>query len=136
MGRQLFCFPLASTMSKVLLSILLAATAAPLLAQTCPERNLGVALGAGDEAVYTHAIGFAFPFAGTTYTDVHVCTNGFLFLSNGGVPTPGGSDYTATQAEFANGSPRICALWCDLNLIAANGAQIYANNTASTCTIT
>ncbi|MEO6596950.1 MAG: hypothetical protein ABIP94_19565, partial [Planctomycetota bacterium] len=96
---------------------------------------LGSALGAGDEAVFSAPIGFAFPFAGTTYTDAHICTNGFLFLSNGG-PTPGPSDYTATQAELASGPPRICALWCDLNIVAANGAQVYIDSTPARCTIT
>lgn len=105
-------------------------------AQNCPERNLGIALGGGDEAVFTQPIGFALPFAGTTYTDAHISTNGFLYLSNGGVPAPGAADYTPTPAELSSGSPRICALWNDLNVVTANGASIWIDSTPSRCTIT
>lgn len=110
---------------------------AALPAQICPERNLGVALGGGDEVVFPiQPIGFALPFGGTSYTDVHVSTNGFCYLSNGGVPAPGAPDYTPTPAELASGPPRICALWNDLNVVAANGAAVWIDSTPSRCTIT
>ncbi|MCB9879354.1 MAG: hypothetical protein H6835_17300 [Planctomycetes bacterium] len=105
-------------------------------AQICPERNLGAPVGGGDEAVFAASIGFAFPFAGATYTDLHICTNGYLQLSNGGVPAPSASDYTPTQAELQSGSPRICAMWCDLNVVAANGGQIYVDNQPGRCVVT
>ncbi|HEX5053605.1 MAG TPA: hypothetical protein VFZ65_17635 [Planctomycetota bacterium] len=124
-------------MTRTLLPALLAVCTASLIAQSCPDRTLGNALGSGDEVVFPiQAIGFAFPFAGMSYTDVHVCTNGYLTLSNAGVPAPGGSDYTATQADLAGGPPRICALWCDLNVVGANGSQVYINSSPSKCTIT
>ena len=121
-----------------LLSLSLLVVLAPAVsAQMCPERSLGTPLGGGDEAIYGPApIGFAFPFGGTTYTDVHICTNGFFFLSNGGTPAPGGSDYTPTVNELVTGSPRICALWNDLNLTAANNGSIWIDSSPSRCTIT
>ncbi len=124
-------------MHRVLTSVLFAAIASPLLAQICPERNLGVVVGNGDDVMLTiQPIGFAFPFAGTTYTDVHICTNGFFHLSNAGTPAPGGGDGTSTAAELASGSPRICPKWSDDNLLAANGANVYINSSPAKCTIT
>ncbi|HEU4418034.1 MAG TPA: hypothetical protein VFT55_03795 [Planctomycetota bacterium] len=121
-------------------SILLPVTlvlAATLSAQNCPERNLGINLGVGDDTVFAmQAIGFAFPFAGTTYSNVHICANGYVTLSNGGVPAPGVGDYSATAVELASGPPRIAALWHDLNLTAANGAGAYINSSPTKCTIT
>ncbi|HEX5051878.1 MAG TPA: hypothetical protein VFZ65_08915 [Planctomycetota bacterium] len=81
-------------------------------------------------------IGFVFPFAGTTYTDVHVCTNGYVYVSNAGVPAPGAADFTPTTAEFVSGSPRFAPIWEDLNILAANNGQVYINSTAAKCTIT
>lgn len=111
--------------------------AATLTAQVCPERTLGTLLGTGDDTVFAiHSIGFTFPFAGATYTDVHVCANGYLFLSNGGTPAPAAGDYSPTPAELAAQSPRICVLWNDLNLAPANNAGAYIDATPSRCTIT
>ena len=121
-------------------SILLPVTfvlAAALSAQNCPERTLGTNIGAGDDVMSAmQTIGFAFPFAGTTYSNVHVCTNGYVTLSNGGVPVPGAADYSATTLELSSGPPRICALWHDLNIVAANGAAMYINSSPTKCTIT
>jgi hypothetical protein len=117
------------------LGIALAVTGSVLLAQNCPERTLGTALGAGDDVMFgIQPIGFAFPFGGTTYTDVHVCTNGFVNLSNAGAPAPGAADYTATAAELASGSPRIAPLWTDL-LMPATGS-CYVRSTPTQCTVT
>ncbi|MFY9346095.1 MAG: hypothetical protein WAT39_26630, partial [Planctomycetota bacterium] len=118
------------------LGVLLALSTA-LLAQNCPERNLGIALGSGDDVMFPiQPIGFTFPFAGATYTDVHVCTNGFVNLSNAGLPAPGAADYTATAAELVGGSPRICALWTDLFMVAASGGACHINSSATRCSIT
>jgi hypothetical protein len=115
------------------------AIAAALPAQICPERNLGTALGTGDDVMFAmQPIGFTFPFAGATYTDVHVNCNGYFFLSNGGVPTvpAGNGDYSSTPAELVAGGPRVCALWNDLNIAPANNAAVYLDSTSSRCTIT
>lgn len=114
-----------------------ALTASMLWAQNCPERNLGLALGSGDDVMFgAQPIGFAFPFAGTTFTDIHVCTNGYVHLSNGGVPAPGVADYTATAAELASGSPRIAPMWTDLFMQAATGGVCYINSAPGQCTVT
>ncbi|MBL8755980.1 MAG: hypothetical protein JNK15_21980 [Planctomycetes bacterium] len=106
-------------------------------AQGCPDRTFGTFLGVGDDTVFTiQPIGFAFPFAGATYTDVHVCANGYLFLSNGGVPAPAAGDFSSTPLELTTQAPRIAVLWNDMNHLAANNAGIYVNATAAKCTIT
>jgi hypothetical protein len=122
---------------KPLLSMLVPLFAATLSAQICPQRSLGTNLGVGDDTMFgIQSIGFAFPFAGTTYTDVHICANGYVFLSNGGTPAPAAGDYSPTPAEMASQSPRICVLWCDHNHTAANNAGVYLDANASQCTIT
>lgn len=118
----------------VSLSLSLAAIAA---AQNCPSNTLGTSLGVGDDTLFPiQPIGFAFPFAGTTYTNVHVSTNGFVYLSNTGVPAPGAADASPTVAEFVAGSPRIAAFWNDLNILAGNGAGVFLTSSAAGCTIT
>ena len=95
----------------------------------CAEGNFGAAVGTGDDIVLgVQSLGFAFPFNGTTFTDVHITTNGFVYLSNGGVPAPGGAlCCTGTTAQLVAGSPKICAYWSDLNIIAANGSAVKYN---------
>ncbi|MFK7741383.1 MAG: hypothetical protein AB8H80_13790 [Planctomycetota bacterium] len=106
-----------------------------LLAQDCA--NLGTILGQGDETVFAiESIGFAFPLDGVTYTDVHVTTNGHFYLSNGGTPAPGGSDFTATPAELATESPRIAPLWNDFDLVNPDSNVWIDNTSGTTCTIT
>ncbi|HEX6810078.1 MAG TPA: hypothetical protein VF384_00520 [Planctomycetota bacterium] len=123
-------------MKSLLLSVTLTLAAA-ITAQTCPDRVLGTAVGAGDDFnAPIQAIGFPFPFAGATYSNVHICTNGYMTLSNGGVPAPPVADFSASAAELASGPPRICPLWHDLNVVAANGGQLYINSTPAKCTIT
>lgn len=113
-------------MQKLIVTAMLAACPT-LVAQDCS--NLGTSLGVGDEVVFAiQPIGFAFPLGATTYTDVHVCTNGYMFLSNAGLPAPGVSDYTATSAEFVADAPRIAALWTDLNIDATVGGEVFIDN--------
>lgn len=120
-----------------LTSALALTLASSLAAQNCIDRNYGTAIGLGDDTMFAiQPIGFAFPLNGTTYTDVHVCTNGYVFLSNAGVPLPGAADYSATTAELASGSPRLAPFWTDLDVRASNGGQCYVNATASMCTVT
>ena len=74
----------------------------------CYEPLIGTSIGTGDDIVLaSQAIGFAFPFAGTTYTDLHPATNGFVYLSNAGVPAPGAALCCAgTTAQLVLGSHR------------------------------
>lgn len=124
-------------MRRITFPLALAVTASFSLAQSCPDRTFGSALGTGDDTVFgIQPIGFSFPFAGTNYQDVHVCTNGYVCLSNAGVPAPGAADFSATTAEFVAGAPRIAPLWTDFNVLPAAGGQVYINSTATKCTIT
>ena len=117
-----------------------AALAAPLAAQNCLAGDFGVSLGYGTaDTVYAiRPIGFAFPFAGATYTDIHVTDHGFVQLSNGGVPAPltSGSTalYTPTLANFQTGGPKIAPLYSDITL--AGGGECWLKSTATQCTVT
>jgi hypothetical protein len=122
---------------KLLLSLLAVCIGATnVLAQDCT--SFGTSLGDGDEVVFAiQPIGFAFPLGGMTYTDVHISTNGFAYLSNAGIPAPGLADYTATSAELASGPPRVAPMWNDLVITAALGGDVSIDNTSGTvCTIT
>lgn len=124
---------------RLFLPLLALLPAGLLPAQNCPDRVLGTFLGIGDDTMFAmQPIGFAFPFAGTTWTDVHICANGYFFFSNGNVPpAPTTGDYSSSPGELVGQSPRIAALWCDLNLTAANGAGAWIDNLSGTkCTIT
>lgn len=124
-------------MQRALSSLLSLSLLSALAAQNCPDPVTGNVLGVGDEVMFPiQSIGFTFPFAGATYTDIHVSTNGFVTLSNGGTPAPGGSDYTATTAEFSTGAPRIAPLWNDLDIRADNNGQVLIANTPTKCTVT
>lgn len=95
---------------------------APAWAQ-CHEPQTGSVLGVGDDIVLPmQALGFAFPFAGATYTDVHVTTNGFVHLSNGGVPQHSGALCCQGSASLlVAGSPKICPWWSDLDVVPGTG---------------
>jgi hypothetical protein len=98
------------------------------LAAQCFEPSFGAPIGTpatlvGDVVFAMRPIGFAFPLDGASYTDVHVCDKGYVWLSNGGVPAPGYADFSATAQEFAAQGPRIAALWADVQALALNGAH-------------
>lgn len=107
----------------------------------CFDTAYGTPLGVqsqmfGDFELPIQSIGFAFPIGATTYTDVVICDKGYVWLSNAGLPASGGVDYTPSAAELASGSPRICALWTDIQVQGSNNGQIYIKSTPSACTIT
>ncbi|MBW2523773.1 MAG: hypothetical protein JRI23_06340 [Deltaproteobacteria bacterium] len=67
-------------------------------------------LSLSDDASHKLALGFAFPFFGTSYAEVHVNSDGNLtFVS--------ADDATAARDKqrFLTGAPRIAALYADLN---------------------
>ncbi len=125
-------------MKKFLTTLVLGVACSTAAAQSCFETNFGTPIGGGDDTVLPiQSIGFAFPFAGSTYTDIHISTNGFFYLSNAGVPAPGGANCcTGTTALLVSGSPKICPFWTDLNVIVANGANVHVNSSAAACVIT
>ncbi|MEO6597817.1 MAG: hypothetical protein ABIP94_23980 [Planctomycetota bacterium] len=124
-------------MNRTFFALALASLASPAMAQNCFLGNLGVSLGAGPDVVFgIRSIGFAFPLAGTTYADIHVCDKGYVYLSNASVPAPGFADFTPTAAELASGPPRICALWSDIQVLTGNNGECFLDSTPVRCTIT
>lgn len=82
-------------------------------------------------------LGFAFPFGGTTYTDVHVSTNGLVYLSNAGTPTPGSSGCcTGVVATMVAGAPMIAPFWNDHVTDPAVGGEVMFNAVPGRAVIT
>ena len=126
-----------------MLRCLLAATlscASSLLAQNCFNGDFGTLLGQAtvDTVFPMQPIGFAFPFGGTTYSDIHVNDHGFVELSNAGVPTPLTSGsvalYTPVVSNFATGAPKIAPLYCDMEC--TGGGEVWIRSSASECVVT
>src|SRR5436190_1763787 len=123
------------TMRKLLFSMSLAAFAASASAQ-CFDQAYGTSLGSGGDMMFPmQPIGFAFPFCGTTYTDIHITTKGYVHLSNAGVPAnPGYADITADPLDLVAGAPLITALWSDIQCNAPG--EVFTKSTPSAFTIT
>jgi len=92
----------------------------------CFDTNLGTNLGLSDDSFSgILPLGFSFTYGGVTYTDVQVCSNGYLVM---GIGAPGAADYMPTVAELTgNPQPRICPMWMDFNPTIAGSGQVYAN---------
>lgn len=129
------------TSSSALAVLLLAAAAPFAAAQNCfSGPPPGVALGNGSDIVLPmQAIGFAFPLAGSTFTDIHISDHGIVFLSNGGVPAPPESFdpllYSPAGANLVAGSPMVAALWSDI-VAGGASAQIWLDAGPTRCTVT
>ncbi|MGE3171492.1 MAG: hypothetical protein AB7O97_02625 [Planctomycetota bacterium] len=106
------------------LTALAASVAATLPAQNCFDFNLGTDLNLTDDGVASALpLGFSFTYGGVAYTDICVCSNGYLWLG----PTSSGGDFSPTEAELLSGAPRICPLWTDMNPAAAGSGHVYYN---------
>ncbi|MFN9332170.1 MAG: hypothetical protein ACK6D1_06160 [Planctomycetota bacterium] len=125
---------------RILATVLSLLLAGPAAAQQCFTGDFGtrLALNTVDTVYPIQPIGFAFPFAGATYTNIHVNDHGFVQLSNNGTPAPltSGSAalYTPTVANFVAGGPKIAPLYCDMEL--TGGGECFIKSTATTCTVT
>ena len=83
------------------------------------DSNVGVNMGAG----------FLFPFYGNTFTNLRVCSNGFLSFTYTGAP------YNNLSLPHASGPENLLAvLWDDLNL-SAGGSVYYQQVDANTFVI-
>lgn len=90
-------------------SLLLAQAASP----PCYEPNLGTVVGTGDDVVFAaNALGFAFPYNNTTYTDIQISTNGFVYLGNTGQTNS--RCCSGTGALLVTMQASIAAFWTDL----------------------
>ena len=111
---------------RTMFASLAATLAVALPAQGCFDTALGTDLMLGDDdTAQGLALGFTFNFGGVAYTDICVCSNGYIWL---GPTSLAGGDYTPTEAELLNGAPRICPLWTDFNPSAAGGGHVYFDN--------
>lgn len=121
-----------------LLALAVAATALSSLAfAQCPMPTGGTITITQDSISGPMTIGFAFPFAGQTYTDCHISDHGMVFLSNAGTPAPPTPAaplvYTPAASSLVLNSPVICPIWGD-SIPGAIG-QFFIDPQATTCTI-
>ncbi len=77
-----------------------------------------------DDASWSYALPFAFPYYGSSYSSVNVCSNGFL-------------DFASTSADYTNSteglsySARIAPLWDDLRTDQGGGYDVYVDQVGS-----
>jgi hypothetical protein len=87
----------------------------------------GTAGPTGDDTSLTANVGFAFPFYGSTYTQMQIGSNGYL-----AIPGQNANAYTNTSlpnAAAPNGI--VCGYWTDLNPGAAGSGQIRYQTTGT-----
>jgi hypothetical protein len=108
---------------KVTASLLALGVAATVSAQSpCFDLALGTNLALTDDSNSAALpLGFSFTYNGVTYTDICVCSNGYIWLG----PVAGAADFSPTEAELLAQAPRICPMWTDLNPSAAGSGQVY-----------
>lgn len=97
----------------------------------CVVTSLGTQLTLADDAFSAALpLGFSFDYGGVTYTDVQVCSNGYVVF---GTVVPAAADYTPTVTELlGDPDPRVCPIWRDLNPSATGSGQVYYSAVAST----
>src|SRR5262245_16385721 len=113
-----------------LLAAALAASAA-LAPSPCFEPSLGTDLNLGDDtSAQGLSLGFPFTYAGVAYSQICVCSNGFVVLG----PTNTNNDYTPTEAELVSGPPRVCPLWNDMSPSVAGSGHVWFNTFPASAT--
>jgi hypothetical protein len=128
-------------MNKLLGSLALSLVTPALIGQcnlTAPAAS--TSFGAGDDFVASAGagidMGFLFPFAGGAFQFIHPCSNGYAWFSDG-TPVLNTADFSASIAEFDAQDPRVAPFWTDLNLDAANTADLLVDTSvANKCTVT
>jgi hypothetical protein len=123
-------------MPRLLLRLLTTAGAAaacvsPAISQCSQFANPtpGMDLQMTDESVAQVALPFGFPFHGTTYSAISICSDGFIWLGQNGT-----SDYDPQDTTLLADGPRICPLWWDLDPGASGQVTFAADATqASIC---
>jgi hypothetical protein len=107
--------------------ITMLALCAPALAQIpCFDTTFGANLNLIDESFSAPLpLGFTFTYGGTPYTDVQVCSNGYVVFGTGSPLNP---DYSPTALELCNNAiSRVCLMWMDFNPGAAGSGGVHAN---------
>lgn len=92
----------------------------------CYVANLGTQLTLTDDSFSgVLPLGFTFNYGGVAYTDVQVCSNGFIVFGAG---APGSPDFSPTVNELLNNpEARVCPIWRDLNPAATGSGQVWYN---------
>ncbi|GAB4138204.1 MAG: hypothetical protein Fur0037_03800 [Planctomycetota bacterium] len=113
--------------SRHILSAALLSAAA--FAQTpCWETAFGFNLGLGDDQYSSpQQLGFQFTYAGVPYTDVLICSNGYIWFGPT-APNGLGPDYSPTEAELLTQGPRLAPLWNDFNPAAVGSGNVWFNS--------
>lgn len=103
------------------------------LAEQYAEDDLGSSLFAAtgtdmnwnaDDSSWQYALPFAFPYYGQVYSQVWVCSNGFIdFTSNS-------SDWSNSESEFAN-AVRIAPMWDDIRTNCGGSGDIYIDESVA-----
>ncbi|MFO1053214.1 MAG: hypothetical protein U1F36_13460 [Planctomycetota bacterium] len=79
---------------------------------SCFDSNIGAALGQGDDTLsINNALGFSFPYCGTSTTAIDICSNGFVWLQTGSTTS---TDFSESTSELVTLQDRIAAWWDDL----------------------
>lgn len=133
---------LIATQTSALTATLISAGAMGLLASSAASQACfaapGAAIGIAQDSISSpQPIGFAFPFAGTTYSDISISDHGICFLSNAGVPAAPTATplvYSPQAVELANNGPVIAPFWTDT--IPGSIGDVYLDGTASEFVIT
>ena len=128
----------SATMTKISNSLAIVVLSASAFAQGCYDPNIGSSIGITQDSISTpQPIGFAFPFAGATYTDISISDHGIAFLSNAGVPAAPNPAapfvYTPDPAGLVVNGPVLSPFWSDT--IPGTG-DIFINSTATELTVT
>ncbi|MEQ1630874.1 MAG: hypothetical protein ABL997_00780, partial [Planctomycetota bacterium] len=110
----------------MLTTIVAATVAATVTAQApCFDLPVGTDLNLIDDSVSPALnLGFTFTYGGVAYTQIRVCSNGYVWLGAANAV----ADWTPTQAELLAGGPRICPMWMDFNPAAAGSGHVYFDN--------
>ncbi|MEQ1630875.1 MAG: hypothetical protein ABL997_00785 [Planctomycetota bacterium] len=107
-------------------SLIAMGVAASLSAQSpCFDLALGTDLALADDSTSAaQNLGFTFTYNGVGYTQIRVCSNGYIWLGAANA----GADWSPTEAELLAQGPRICPMWMDFNPSAAGSGHVYFDN--------
>jgi hypothetical protein len=86
-------------------------------------------VGVGDDVIVPTPLQFSFPFAGSSFNSMDVCSNGYVNLATGTA-----AQFVVQVTMFLGQNPRLCPLWVDLN--PAAGGQVYIDSTPSQAMVT